>query len=78
MELVSPADVINAEGYLALFLAGWSPALWSVGYQIVSTPGDSDPEAASKPQNKCAPAAPLCGCTPVPNQATDCWNSLFH
>lgn len=34
---LSPTDYGTAAGYLALFMVGWSPCLWTVGYQIMSS-----------------------------------------
>jgi predicted permease len=34
-------SMMNYCSYLALFMVGWSPALWTVGYSIIAT-GDED------------------------------------
>ncbi|EFJ24727.1 hypothetical protein SELMODRAFT_414734 [Selaginella moellendorffii] len=35
--ILSPRDASLASGYLALFIVGWSPFLWTVAYQILSS-----------------------------------------
>lgn len=35
--MLSPNDYSSAAGYLALFMVGWSPCLWSWGYQMLSS-----------------------------------------
>ena len=51
LPLVFLAEVLGASyadkvaGFIALYLIGWSPALWTVGYQLLAG-GDGDGSAA--------------------------------
>ena len=46
MSLLPAAAFDRAVGYTALFLVGWSPLLWSLGYSQLSSAGS--PEERSK------------------------------
>ncbi|KAK3287369.1 hypothetical protein CYMTET_5116 [Cymbomonas tetramitiformis] len=37
MEILTPMEVERAVGYIALFLVGWSPSLWTLGYNLLNS-----------------------------------------
>ena len=45
--LLPAAAYERAVGYTALFLMGWSPLLWSVGYQLLGSAGDLADETSA-------------------------------
>eukprot|EP00850_Spirogloea_muscicola_P014387 SM000103S09479 [mRNA] locus=s103:177162:180399:- [translate_table: standard] len=42
--VLTDVEADRAAGYLALFMVGWSPALWSVGYRIITGGGAGEDE----------------------------------
>lgn len=49
MSLLPAAAFDRAFGYTALFLVGWSPLLWSLGYSQLSSAGFSPEEQSALP-----------------------------
>ena len=45
--LLPAAACERAVGYTALFLMGWSPLLWSLGYQLLGSAGDLADETSA-------------------------------
>eukprot|EP00850_Spirogloea_muscicola_P009187 SM000051S17547 [mRNA] locus=s51:194770:197972:+ [translate_table: standard] len=46
--VLTDVEVDRAAGYLALFMVGWSPALWSVGYRIITGGGEGEDEESGE------------------------------
>ena len=49
MSLFPAAAFDRATGYTALFLASWSPCLWSYGFQLLSSAAEPRSEGALLP-----------------------------
>ena len=49
MSLLPPRGFDRAAGYTALFLVGWSPLLWTYGYQLLGSAAHPSPEGMRLP-----------------------------
>ena len=80
MSLLPAAAFDRAVGYTALFLVGWSPLLWSLGYSQLSSLELSSGEQSGHPGTPTSEALQSSRLLPslVPLQEPTGWSSLPH
>ncbi|XP_024400516.1 uncharacterized protein [Physcomitrium patens] len=50
--VLAAEEASKVAGYLALFMVGWSPALWIVGYSLIATGDEESDSRGSVPKNR--------------------------
>jgi len=76
-QLLPPAEAARAQGLCALYLLGWSPLLWSVGWRLLAPPGcDVRPISSEGPPLLTTAGTPVRPILLLPHPPLEGWRAL--